>query len=91
MRRFDFKESNIPRDIIKRVPKSIAENDAVIPVEREEDGTLLVVTSDPTDAQMRDKLRYLLNRKVRFAFAPRAEILAAVAKNYESAVDERSE
>ena len=82
MRRFDFTERVIPHTIIARLPKTIAQNDVVIPVESEKDGTLVVATSDPTDGKVRDRLNYLLNDKVRFTFAPRAEILDAVSKYY---------
>jgi len=82
MQRFDFEERVIPREVFGRLPKSVAERDAVIPVETDEDGTLVVATSDPTDNKVRDKLSYLFDNKVRFAFAPRAEIAAAVSKYY---------
>jgi type IV pilus assembly protein PilB len=48
----------------------------------EDDGTLKVLMSDPLDFDTREKLRFILNRNIEVALAPRDMILEAINKHY---------
>jgi type IV pilus assembly protein PilB len=71
----------IPPAVVELVPESIARENAVLPM-AEEDGAIKVIISDPTDYDTLDKLRFVLNREVRIALAPRENILEAINRYY---------
>ena len=66
----NLNEVVIPPSIVELVPESVARENAVLPM-AEEDGTLKVIVSDPNDFDTLEKLRFILNRKVEIALAPR--------------------
>jgi len=51
----------IPEQIIDLVPESVSRENTIIPLE-EEGPRLRVATSDPTDIDTQEKLRFILNR-----------------------------
>ena len=80
----DFIELNatrIPEEIIEQVPESIARENAILPLDLDEDA-LKVIVSDPYDIETIEKLRFILNRKVEIALAPRESILEAINHYY---------
>jgi type IV pilus assembly protein PilB len=72
----------IPPSIIELVPESVARENAILPMASEEDDTLKVIVSDPLDLDTFEKLRFILNRKVDIALAPREAILEAINRYY---------
>lgn len=78
----DLSEVAIPPDVVELVPESVARENATLPLGEEEDGSLKVVVSDPLDFETLDKLRFILNRKVEIALAPRESIVDAINRNY---------
>lgn len=77
----DLNEVNIPPDVIELVPESVARENAILPMS-EDDGALRVIMSDPLDYETQEKLRFILNRDVRIALAPRESIQEAINRHY---------
>jgi type IV pilus assembly protein PilB len=71
----------IPPSVVELVPESVARENAVLPL-AEEDGSLKVIMSDPLDYDTREKLRFILNRNIEIALAPRDNILEAINRHY---------
>lgn len=71
----------IPPSVVELVPESVARENAVLPL-AEEDGSLKVIISDPLDYDTREKLRFILNRNIEIALAPRESILEAINRHY---------
>ncbi len=66
----NLKEVVIPPAVVELVPESVARENSVLPMS-EDDGTLKVIMSDPQDYDTREKLRFILNRNIEIALAPR--------------------
>ena len=77
----DLVEFKIPEEVIELVPESVARENAALPLSFEDD-SLKVVVSDPFDIETIEKLRFILNRKVETALAPREAILEAINRYY---------
>jgi type IV pilus assembly protein PilB len=71
----------IPPAVIALVPESIARENIAIPF-AEADGKLTIVVSDPMDYDTFDKLRFILNRQIDIALAPREAIFDAINRHY---------
>ncbi len=77
----DLNNTSIAEEVIELVPESVARENAAIPLV-EDDGALRVAISDPFDIETIEKLRFILNRKVETALAPRESILEAINRYY---------
>ena len=77
----NLNEVVIPPSVVELVPESVVRENAVLPL-AEQDGTLKVIMSDPNDYDTREKLRFILNRNIEIAPAPRESILEAINKHY---------
>jgi len=77
----DLKELSIPESVIELVPESVARENTVLPM-AEDDGALRVIVCDPNDIDLTEKLRFILNRKVEIALAPRDAITEAINRYY---------
>ncbi|MBX7073421.1 MAG: GspE/PulE family protein [Pirellulales bacterium] len=77
----NLSEVVIPPSVVELVPESIARENAVLPM-AEEDGAIKVIVSDPLDYDTQEKLRFILNREVKIALAPRENILEAINRYY---------
>ena len=74
-------EADIAPDVVELVPQSVARENVILPME-EQDDSLTVIVHDPLDLETFDKLRFILNRKIEIALAPRGAILEAINKYY---------
>ena len=72
------------------MPESVARENVVIPL-AEADGKLTVIVSDPMDYETFDKLRFILNRQIEIALAPREAILEAINRHYGQTVGESAD
>jgi len=81
MRFVDLKSISIPEQVIELVPEAIARENSVIPLS-DEDDALTVVVSDPFDLETLEKLRFILNRRIETALAPRENIMGAINRHY---------
>ena len=86
----DLEEVEIPVAIVELVPESVARENAVMPL-AESDETLTVIISDPFDLETIDKLRFILNRKIETALAPRAAINEAINQYYGQTAEESAD
>jgi type IV pilus assembly protein PilB len=86
----DLNEVVIPPSIVELVPESVARENSILPM-AEEDGGLKVIVSDPLDLETFDKLRFILNRKVDIALAPRASIQEAINRHYGQMEDQSAD
>ena len=77
----NLSEVKIPPSVVELLPESVARENCVLPL-AENDGTLTVIVDDPLDYDTQEKLRFILNRDVRIALAPREQILEAINRNY---------
>ena len=77
----DLDETVISPSTVELLPESVARENAVLPLD-EEDGALCVVMSGPQDYDTREKLVFILNRKIEIAIAPRSKILEAIERYY---------
>lgn len=77
----DLTEVTIPESVIELVPESVARENTVLPLSEDED-SLKVIISDPYDIDTVEKLRFILNRKIDIALAPRERISEAINKYY---------
>ena len=86
----DLREAVIPPSIVELVPESVARENAVLPLS--EDGNRLkVILSDPSNFEVIEKLRFILNRQIEIALAPRDAILEAVNRYYGQTVGESAD
>lgn len=77
----DLTAVRIPDEVIQLVPESVARENSIIPY-KDEDDALHVLLSDPFDLETIEKLRFILNRKVETALAPRSSIQEAINRYY---------
>ncbi|MEN6458549.1 MAG: ATPase, T2SS/T4P/T4SS family [Thermoguttaceae bacterium] len=83
-------EVSIPPSVVELVPESVARENIAIPLS-EADGKLTVIVSDPDDYETFDKLRFILNRQIEIALAPREAILEAINRHYGQTVGESAD
>jgi len=86
----NLSEVVIPPSVVELVPESVARENVAIPL-AESDGKLTVIVSDPMDYETFDKLRFILNRQIEIALAPREAILEAINRHYGQTVGESAD
>ncbi|MGB0600187.1 MAG: GspE/PulE family protein [Rubripirellula sp.] len=77
----DLRSAQIRDDVIELVPESVARENNVLPYD-EQDGALRILVSDPFDLETIEKLRFILNRKIETALAPKGAITGAINRYY---------
>jgi type IV pilus assembly protein PilB len=77
----NLNEVTIPASVIELVPESVVRENAVLPL-AEGDGRLTVIVSDPNEIDTIEKLRFILNRQIDIALAPRESIHEAINRYY---------
>lgn len=77
----NLNEVSISQALIDLIPESVARENVVLPLAAE-DGQLTVIVSDPEPFELLEKLRFILNRHIAIALAPRDHILAAINRCY---------
>ncbi len=77
----DLRQIRIPEQVIELIPESVARENMVIPFD-EEDGALKVLIADPFDLETIEKLRFILNKKIETAMAPKESIQEAINQYY---------
>jgi type IV pilus assembly protein PilB len=68
-------------EVVALLPESVARENSIFPV-AEVGNALRVATSDPTDLDTQEKLRFILNRDIELALAPREQIAEAINRHY---------
>ncbi|WP_020475275.1 GspE/PulE family protein [Zavarzinella formosa] len=77
----DLEEVEIPKAIIELVPESVARENIVLPLSLE-GNTLKLITSDPTNFDVIQKLTFILNKDVQPVLADHEQIRAAINRHY---------
>lgn len=77
----DLKSTKIESNIAELVPESVARENDVLPLE-EVDGKLTIAMCKPADMDTMEKLRFILNRDISVALAPREAINEAISRLY---------
>ena len=78
----DLNEVEIPESVIELMPETVARENAVIPLSETGTGGLRVLMSNPNDVDTIENLRFILNRDVSVALAPKSMIIGAINTSY---------
>jgi type IV pilus assembly protein PilB len=74
-------EAEVSEEVVGLLPESVARENTIFPL-AEAGGTLRIATCDPTDMDAQEKLRFILNREIEMAIAPREQIVEAINRHY---------
>jgi type IV pilus assembly protein PilB len=77
----DLTDMTIPASVVELVPESVARENIVLPMSQE-NGTLKIIMSDPTDFDTMQKLQFILNKDIQPVLAPREQIVEAINRHY---------
>ncbi len=69
-------------EIARLVPRDVAENYALLPIEREGE-TLTLAMADPMDLMAEDLVRFMTSCQIRRVMVPRSELLQALSAAYD--------
>ncbi len=83
----ELREVEIPASVVELVSEAMARENIVMPLAME-GGAIRVIMHDPLDFDTIDKLRFVLNREVEVALAPKEAIVEAINKYYGSSTSE---
>ena len=84
------RSGRFPRRWSSWCPSRSPAKTSILPL-AEEDGALTVIVSDPDDYETFEKLRFILNRQIEIALAPREAILEAINRYYGQTVGESAD
>jgi type IV pilus assembly protein PilB len=77
----DLTDLTVPQQVIDLLPESVARENTILPI-AEEGPYLRVATSDPTDIDTQEKLRFIINREIEMTLAVRDQIVEAINRHY---------
>ena len=77
----DLAGLEVPQEVVSLLPESVARENTIFPV-AESGSSLRVATCDPSDLDTQEKLRFILNRDIELALAPREQIVEAINRHY---------
>src|SRR5258706_15990405 len=80
-------EMEIPATVVELVPESLARENIVMPL-AQENGAIKVIMYNPMDFDTIEKLRFVLNREIEVALAPKEAIVEAINKYYGGSTSE---
>src|SRR5215469_6831027 len=83
----ELREIEIPPSVVELVPESLARENIVMPL-AQGNGTIKVIMYDPLGFETIEKLRFVLNREIEVALAPKEAIVEAINKYYGAAGSE---
>src|SRR5436305_3608913 len=83
----ELREIEIPPSVIELVPESLARENIVMPLSQG-NGTIRVIMYDPLGFETIEKLRFVLNREIEVALAPKEAIVEAINKYYGGSTNE---
>src|SRR5262249_10875261 len=78
-----LRRTETPASVVELVPESLARENVVMPL-AQVNGAIKVIMHDPMDFETIDKLRFVLNREVEVALAPKESIVEAINRYYGS-------
>ena len=77
----ELREIEIPPSVVELVPESLARENVVMPL-AQGNGTIKVIMHDPMGFETIEKMRFVLNREIEVALAPKEAIVEAINKYY---------
>ncbi len=77
----DLSEVTIPPAVVELVPESVARENIILPL-AQENGSLKIIMSDPSDFDTVQKLQFILNKDIQPVLAPREQIVEAINRHY---------
>jgi type IV pilus assembly protein PilB len=77
----DLDTLEIPSSVVELVPEAIARENTVLPLGRE-GSVIKVITADPDNLGIVDKLQFVLNSQIELVVAPREQLLKAINRYY---------
>jgi type IV pilus assembly protein PilB len=77
----ELNDLTVPPAIIELVPESVARENVILPYSQEE-STLQIIMSDPSDYDTLQKLQFILNKDIQPVLAPREQIVEAINRHY---------
>ena len=77
----DLTGLEVEEDVVGKLPESVARENTIFPLANL-GGTLRIATCDPADMDAQEKLRFILNREIEMAIAPREQIVDAINRHY---------
>lgn len=77
----DLSQIEIPKAVTELVPESVARENLVIPLSLE-DGTLKLITSQPNNDEMIQKLKFILDKEIQPVLAVQEQIQEAINRSY---------
>ena len=77
----DLTGIEVDEDVVGKLPESVARENSIFPL-ADLGGTLRIATCDPSDMDAQEKLRFILNREIEMAIAPREQIVEAINRHY---------
>src|SRR5262245_54737731 len=83
----ELREIEIPPTVVELVPESLARENIVMPL-AQESGTIKVIMYNPMDFEQIEKLRFVPNREIEVALAPKEAILEAINRYYGGSTSE---
>ncbi|MEA2631912.1 MAG: type pilus assembly protein PilB, partial [Chloroflexota bacterium] len=83
----ELREIEIPPTVVELVPESLARENIVMPL-AQENGAIKVIMHNPMDFDTIEKLRFVLNREIEVALAPKEAIVEAINKYYGGSTSE---
>ena len=80
--RADFRNLNVEADVLKRIPRRLAEQLTILPVEFKEPKTLVLAMADPSDLNAIDSARFASGLTIDPVVASHSALRAAIAEQY---------
>lgn len=77
----DLDGFEVPADALELVPESVAYENVLLPIGLR-GGTLVLVVQDPPDADILEKLRFILNRDIEAIAAPGRQVSEAIRRHH---------
>ena len=77
----DLTGLEVEEGVVGKLPESVARENTIFPLANL-GGTLRIATCDPADMDAQEKLRFILNREIEMAIAPREQIVEAINRHY---------
>ena len=77
----ELEDVTIPASVVELVPESVARENVVLPLSQE-NGTLRIIVSDPSDFDTLQKLQFILNKDLHPVLAAREQIVEAINRHY---------
>src|SRR5260370_16080675 len=74
-------DMTIPQSVVEMVPESVARENRVIPL-AQEGNVLKIITSEPDNYDVIQKLQFILNKDIQPVLADREQIVAAINRHY---------